>query len=444
MKITNLKIKKLYGYINYDISFYDNINFLYGENGCGKTTVLNIITNIITGKVYNLCKYQFQFIDLKCIDSSSLYDVTINMIDKSLILKITDKDKEVPINEININNEFENEEEKHRYYFSAYPILDELRSKFNYVFLPLNRDGDYMNNSMLYRRNRNWYMRRYDDYKYFESNNINIQNVNFLIKDAINRKNLKLNNINETFNKYILKSFLDAENIANSNEIIDYLHDIIVTKAVNLENIKTQYKNVLRSIDLLDTHSEKKIQEFFDDLYKYIADYRLGNEETLIDLTLKLSELKKITDIISKAEENDRLKSKVTAPITNFTKTINLFFRGNFNEKQLQIHPDGRISFKNRFGKHITLQDLSSGEKQIFTFFAYLIFCIDHTKQSMYLVDEPELSLHLNWQRIFVKSIMDLNMDIQLIFATHAPEIIGKYREYAVKLEPTVEEKKYE
>lgn len=73
-----------------------------------------------------------------------------------------------------------------------------------------------------------------------------------------------------------------------------------------------------------------------------------------------------------------------------------------------------------------------------------MIFCIDNTKQSMYLVDEPELSLHLNWQRIFVKSIMDLNMDIQLIFATHAPEIIGKYREYAVKLEPTVEEKKYE
>ena len=57
MKITELDIQKLYGYINYNIKFNDNINFLYGENGCGKTTVLKIITNIITGRLYSLYKY---------------------------------------------------------------------------------------------------------------------------------------------------------------------------------------------------------------------------------------------------------------------------------------------------------------------------------------------------------------------------------------------------
>ena len=64
LKIKEFIIEKLHGYIDYDIKFNDDVTFLYGENGCGKTTVLNIITSIITGKIYELSKYQFGFISL--------------------------------------------------------------------------------------------------------------------------------------------------------------------------------------------------------------------------------------------------------------------------------------------------------------------------------------------------------------------------------------------
>ena len=50
MKIKHFKIEKLHGYIDYNIKFNNDVTFLYGNNGCGKTTVLNIITSIITGK----------------------------------------------------------------------------------------------------------------------------------------------------------------------------------------------------------------------------------------------------------------------------------------------------------------------------------------------------------------------------------------------------------
>ena len=48
MKILELKITKLHDYIDYNIMFNKDVTFLYGDNGCGKTTVLNIITSIIT------------------------------------------------------------------------------------------------------------------------------------------------------------------------------------------------------------------------------------------------------------------------------------------------------------------------------------------------------------------------------------------------------------
>ena len=50
------------------------------------------------------------------------------------------------------------------------------------------------------------------------------------------------------------------------------------------------------------------------------------------------------------------------------------------------------------------------------------------------MIDEPELSLHLYWQKIFVEKILDINKNVQLIFATHAPEIIGNNRNKAFKL----------
>ena len=42
------------------------------------------------------------------------------------------------------------------------------------------------------------------------------------------------------------------------------------------------------------------------------------------------------------------------------------------------------------------------------------------------------------WQKSFVESIRRVNNSIQLIFATHAPEIIGKYSDHAVKLQKKI------
>ena len=54
----------------------------------------------------------------------------------------------------------------------------------------------------------------------------------------------------------------------------------------------------------------------------------------------------------------------------------------------------------------------------------------------MILCDLPYGTTACKWD-----SIIDLNKNIQLMFATHSPEMIGKYREKAVKLHPNIVEK---
>ena len=87
---------------------------------------------------------------------------------------------------------------------------------------------------------------------------------------------------------------------------------------------------------------------------------------------------------------------------------------------------------------------MSSGEKQLLTFFANLIFNVDRKSSGIFVVDEPELSLHLSWQKIFVDKAININNNIQLIFATHAPEIIGRYRDKMFRLEKSISQQKVE
>lgn len=96
---------------------------------------------------------------------------------------------------------------------------------------------------------------------------------------------------------------------------------------------------------------------------------------------------------------------------------------------------NGRIYFTTEDNEQkLSVQFLSSGERQILVFFANLIFGVKDTSSGIFVVDEPELSLHLSWQKVFVEKALGINNNVQFIFATHAPEIVGPYREKAKKL----------
>jgi predicted ATPase len=46
---------------------------------------------------------------------------------------------------------------------------------------------------------------------------------------------------------------------------------------------------------------------------------------------------------------------------------------------------------------------------------------------TIYLADEPELSLHIEWQESLVDNILDMNPNAQIFFATHSPDIVGRF-----------------
>jgi predicted ATPase len=72
--------------------------------------------------------------------------------------------------------------------------------------------------------------------------------------------------------------------------------------------------------------------------------------------------------------------------------------------------------------KEINAYQLSSGEKQLLVIL--LTVLVQDNKPAILLMDEPEISLHIEWQRKLIKYIRELNPNTQIIIATHSPAII--------------------
>ena len=79
--------------------------------------------------------------------------------------------------------------------------------------------------------------------------------------------------------------------------------------------------------------------------------------------------------------------------------------------------------FKNGLGKEFDINGLSSGEKQLFLRGLSLKFL--EVNNSIILIDEPEISLHPEWQQKIIKVYETIGINNQLIIATHSPHIVG-------------------
>lgn len=84
------------------------------------------------------------------------------------------------------------------------------------------------------------------------------------------------------------------------------------------------------------------------------------------------------------------------------------------------------IKFKSSNGQIITIDGLSSGEKQLFYRFVYLQTL--EIQNSIIMVDEPETSLHPTWQQQLAKLYRSIGTNNQVILATHSPHILASVK----------------
>ena len=117
-----------------------------------------------------------------------------------------------------------------------------------------------------------------------------------------------------------------------------------------------------------------------------------------------------------------------------FNEINEIFENLSIDVKVEDISQDGRniTLFTNSSGDEFDINELSSGEKQLFL--RTLAIKMLNPENSIILIDEPELSLHPKWQQKIVDVYRKIGKNNQIIIATHSPHILGSVRKENIML----------
>ena len=109
----------------------------------------------------------------------------------------------------------------------------------------------------------------------------------------------------------------------------------------------------------------------------------------------------------------------------------------NLKYRHKRLHLDRKRGFiaESDQGKRLPLNTLSSGEQQELVLHYDLLFQV--SSNTIVLIDEPELSLHVAWQKRFLPDLLSIIQltDFDALIATHSPYIVASRDDLMVPLE---------
>ncbi|CAN7407198.1 ATP-binding protein [Acidovorax sp. LjRoot118] len=124
--------------------------------------------------------------------------------------------------------------------------------------------------------------------------------------------------------------------------------------------------------------------------------------------------------VVEKSLEAEAKTKSIFSQVELFLDKLKSFITDkafSFNGGELVVTTEGPLP----------LVKLSSGEKQLLILFIEAL--LQKQQPYIFLADEPELSLHIAWQRSIISAIRSLNPNAQIVVATHSPEIAGKFQD---------------
>jgi predicted ATP-binding protein involved in virulence len=447
--VESIEIINLFEIFNYKIKYppSEKVLIITGPNGFGKTQVLNIIFNLFNRKFSFFQKLVFEKITV-CLSGN----VKIEII----------KSKEIPDNVL----KFDDDEINRKRNIEKQQLIE-----LKFIFF----ENDHIVENFNYSVNLSDALIRTID-RYIPAHRISED-------QWIDHRNDKVVTIDELLHNYadqlpseLNKSILRIEN-PRANEILDSINVHLIKEqrlfkkvqspernyrndreqTIMIETIQT-YANELKQVIMEMSQKSFIISQNLDSTYpnRLITEKsKVSKEEydlRFADLTIKQDKLTKnglyerkqkvlsyskgdakallvyLNDLEQKLSVFDDLLEKLEL----FTSILN---ERRFTFKSIAIDREKGFYFKTLNGKILELNDLSSGEQHEVVLLYELIF---KTKTGLLvLIDEPEISLHITWQKEFLGDLLRIIkiQDFQVLIATHSPSIINDRWDLVYNLE---------
>lgn len=430
-KIKELIAKNVHGYIPINLKFNDDLTFLTGSNGCGKTTALKLISAILQPDLDLLTKIKYTSITLKCSLENKTWSIKLSKTNGKS--EIAWEVKQFRVKDIQ-SGTFRTFPYRHEYGFSA-EERESLRETIlsDFITSDFHAIIESFGNPILLGIDRKIFGKTYDfrkDFRYRQISRNHIpsrQNesfhyaqkvlIDYVSSNADKKKELVeelKSNIFRTLFKYVSHSEMEQGFNLLSPTALKKKKDSTLDAVKKLEignEIVTEVELYFNSIEKLQSILDEESKDD-DERQRYLKEWWANRPH-----------MKRIEQISNHSNKYQKKIEELDYPLNEITKISNHFFEeGN---KYLSIGATGalRVVWKK---KELSTYNLSSGEIQLLVIIIHLVFCEHENEQSVFVIDEPELSLHLSWQEKFVDAITKASPGTQFILATHSPAIISK------------------
>jgi predicted ATP-binding protein involved in virulence len=433
----------IYGRFDMEQGFQPGVNILHGKNGTGKTTLLHILANILNGDFNRFAFLNFASIKV-LFDDDSYVGMKRYKGDSGNIIIVEQNGEE--IQEISVNSIRKRERIHPSERVTRKGVAEEIKNLHSVMptaYFPAFR-------TMI----EAWASMKSEQRHIVGSYYVGTHGE--LFEEASGQRILET-----TFARELFGDFVPTINYPSPQQIGERLLSEIQQAMFTIsqtdrkviseafvktfgaltkitEEVKSLPEEILDEIkslsDQLEQSSLVTEPAFFAGAY-----FQLRQMAPSIQLRGDAESVAvRILDLYRKAlSEMVQVQDKSFAPIKRYLSSVNEFLSGNGkqmvitrNETATDRWPFVRVKFDDETTS--SLRVLSSGERQIVT----LVYAATHmSRERIVLIDEPELSLHVDWQRLLLKKMSEQLGKRQIIACTHSPVIGADFFDRMMELE---------
>lgn len=433
----------VYGYLNFDIKFNQDVSFIVGGNGSGKTTALKLMNALISPNFKELLQIPFEICSLTLISDAREVVISAKADGDNISLRVSNCDAELNLpnysnTEVDFysrrEDKFEEMIEEINHRNLGHPVIDAISKIDSPIFLGLDRRREVSNVKQDYYHEREVWMHKKRSksggVRRFIKGSIgaSLMDTEMLVQNSYRRiRELENKQSHKLRDKILLSSFqyskFDQDDLTPEMNNWKEKEGLLARQ----KEIKDAISNIVGEGSSLSN----EVDRFFSDITKLFEVMEKTKEGFAIEWLLNKAQIERMSSIVDIVDEHKSKVDKYYKPINDFLNTVNEFYRDS--NKELKVDAVGQLVVKRPDGNECTIEGLSSGERQLLVIFSHAFFNRHSGKRNIFIVDEPELSLHLGWQEMFADTIFSISPNSQFILATHSPEIVAGNKNKAVK-----------
>jgi energy-coupling factor transporter ATP-binding protein EcfA2 len=451
MRIKRFRGRGIHGYLTFDLRFNEELNFLTGINGSGKTSVLAAIVSLITPDFSRLAGLVYDSISVQLEHDGSNFTIEATNTDERISLSASSVDgvfefrRYIPDLELLRSRQLEREAE----HFSELSIsaannnvVQKIASLPTPMFLGLDRRPGFASDERSQRAPPPSRIARVGRNVFSGSLANSVYEATALAENKYRDALIAAGTLSERLQREMLLSLLTF-----APEDFGQLSIPSAAEIDQLQQIRSNVGDLANIFRLPSAEVQRRMVPFLDLLRRSARDIPSGQTidsiisgkesqatlRALMSWSSNRGQIGKIRAISESISRYNTEQTSILAPTKKYLGLVNEFLGDS--GKTLEFNERGYI--------HVDIKDLdqkrdvsclSSGEAQIFIILTQLAFNPLAQEANVFLVDEPELSLHVRWQELFVSSVRTANPNIQYIMATHSPSIILDKLRYCIDL----------